>query len=142
MERTRLLMKENNLFATVYGGNVSASYLFRSFGSGWSLQQRLLSYNTTFNATNSLGANFTTPSFWGGTLLYSSGNNTQLIYSRYHNTSCLLIWMSDHFGDGWDTAVLTVRAPDLSNDTFHPHCDQVSDEVEWSRVEVISFTHH
>jgi hypothetical protein len=27
--------------------------------------------------------------------------------------------------DGWDTAVLTVRAPDLTNDTFHPHCDQV-----------------
>ncbi|RYY84684.1 hypothetical protein EON63_08715 [archaeon] len=43
----------------------------------------------------------------------------------YHNQSCLLLWMSDHFGDGWDTAVLTVRAPDLTNDTFHPHCDQV-----------------
>lgn len=44
----------------------------------------------------------------------------------YHNKSCLILWMSDHFGDGWDTAVLTVRAPDLTNDTFHPHCDQVS----------------
>jgi hypothetical protein len=32
--------------------------------------------------------------------------------------------MSDHFKDGWDTAVLTVIAPDQSNNTFAPHCDQ------------------
>ncbi len=34
--------------------------------------------------------------------------------------------MSDHFLDGWDTAVLTVRAPNTWNDTFHPHCHQVN----------------
>ena len=50
---------------------------------------------------------------------------TRQIRNQYDNRSCLQLWMSDHFLDGWDTAVLTVRAPDLTNDTFHPHCDQV-----------------
>jgi hypothetical protein len=36
-----------------------------------------------------------------------------------------VLWLSDHFLDGWDIAVLTVRAPDRTNDSFHPHCDQV-----------------
>jgi len=33
--------------------------------------------------------------------------------------------MSDHFLDGWDSSVLTVKAPDQSEDKFHPHCDQI-----------------
>jgi hypothetical protein len=64
------------------------------------------------------------PSIWGGNLIFR-GNSTAELYSRYHNGSCLLIWMSDHFKDGWDIAVLTVVAPDNTNDTYHPHCDQV-----------------
>ena len=60
-----------------------------------------------------------------GYLLSSGGDNTIQIRSKFQNNSCLQIWLSDHFLDGWDTAVLTIRAPDLSNDTFHPHCDQV-----------------
>merc|ERR1711998_385736 len=61
----------------------------------------------------------TEPMLWGGHML-SNYNGTALIHSRYHNGSCLLLWMSDHFTDGWDTAVLTVRAPDTTNNTFHP----------------------
>ena len=71
------------------------------------------------NATifNTLGAS-------GGNLLHGGHRNVQ-IRTEFQNESCLLIWLSDHFKDGWDRAVLTVRAPDLTNDTFHPHCDQV-----------------
>jgi hypothetical protein len=54
-----------------------------------------------------------------------TGDNTIDIYTQFHNGSCLNIWMSDHFKDGWDIAVLTVMAPDKTNNTFHPHCDQV-----------------
>lgn len=54
------------------------------------------------------------------------GVSTSLILTRFHNRSCLRIYMSDHFLDGWDRAVLTIRSPDNTNDTFHPHCDQVN----------------
>ena len=64
----------------------------------------------------------------GGNLLSGGLRNVQ-VRSQFHNGSCLVIWMSDHFKDGWDRAVLTVRAPDLTNDTFHPHCDQVEFSV-------------
>jgi hypothetical protein len=75
---------------------------------------------------------------WGSTMLFHSdttasagqfdggSDGEMVIYSQLHNESCLLFWMEDHFGDGWDTAVLSVRYElDGSNDTFHPHCDQV-----------------
>lgn len=69
---------------------------------------------------------FIHPGYYGGMMMFSSPEKHEIqILSRYHNRSCLLLWMSDHFGDGWDSAVLTVRAPDTSNDTFYPHCDQV-----------------
>lgn len=60
----------------------------------------------------------------GGNLLHGGHRNVQ-VRTEFNNGSCLVIWLSDHFKDGWDRAVLTVRAPDLTNDTFHPHCDQV-----------------
>jgi hypothetical protein len=57
--------------------------------------------------------------------LQHGGTNGMVLHTRFTKTSCLLIWMSDHYGDGWDTALLTVRAPDTSNDTFYPNCNQV-----------------
>merc|ERR1711907_351866 len=67
--------------------------------------------------------NMSNPQLWGSQLIYK-GEKSIDIYSQYNNRSCLLLWTSDHFGDGWDIAVLTVVAPDGSNDTFYPSCDQ------------------
>lgn len=119
-------MKDNTLIATTTGPNQVSSYVFKSFGDGWSLQQRLMASNETTDSGPDVTSvrNFTSPAVWGGTILHR-GESEKLIHSQFKNGSCLLIWMSDHFLDGWDTAVLTVRAPDTSNDTFHPHCDQV-----------------
>ena len=123
----------NTMVATAYGPNDTVAYVFKSFGNGWSLQAKLISWNSTeeppyYNNDPSQRKpnpkNFTNPTLWGGTLLFSAENEVQ-IRTQYRNHSCMVIWMSDHYRDGWDTAVLTVRAPDGSNDTFHPHCDQV-----------------
>lgn len=75
---------------------------------------------------NELRASLVSPSMWGGYLMHGAGPHGGVqIRSQYRNDSCLVLWMSDHFADGWDSAVLTVRAPDRTNDSFHPHCDQV-----------------
>lgn len=83
-------------------------------------------FDNTINYNDSYPpvSNFSNPTLWGDALIHTAQNDIQ-IRRRMRNDSCLLIWLSDHFLDGWDTAVLTVRAPDLTNDTFHPHCDQV-----------------
>ena len=146
MNSTKVKMfNTNNLVASVYGPNhVGYSYVFKSFGKGWSLQQAVKPVNVFTEVTGGPSEDFTGfvgsgtgpdaiayenstfehPEMHGG-MLFHKFRNTNLIHSRFHNGSCLLIWMSDHYLDGWDTLVLTVRAPDQSNDTFHPHCDQV-----------------
>eukprot|EP01038_Epipyxis_sp_PR26KG_P012234 gene12234-16390_t len=124
---------------------IKTSYIFKTYNNGWSLQQKLQTYNKSelydpyvnistinddliaaeiegFGQEPSI-INFTHPQLYGGYLLFGGSEEVQ-IRSQYQNNSCLRIWLSDHFLDGWDTAVLTVRAPDLTNDTFHPHCDQ------------------
>lgn len=130
--------KRNTIIATVSGPNISSAYVFKIFGNqsfeaGWSLHSRLLPYNTTLDGVTYDDdraevrpgiTNFSNPSIWGGSILFSAQNEVQ-IRTRLQNYSCLRIWMSDHFLDGWDTAVLTVVAPDQTNDTFAPHCDQV-----------------
>ena len=135
-----------NLIATTNGTmNTGSAYVFKTFGNGWSVQQKISPADAWDNTVGGAAYEFTgyegdpgssaqtaygqrgpitEPMMWGGHIL-SNYNGTALIHSRYHNGSCLLLWMSDHFGDGWDTAVLTVRAPDTTNDAFHPHCDQV-----------------
>lgn len=128
------------LLATSHGFNLSASYIFQSLTSStsWSQQSQLFSYNpendTSYypNPENSSDHSavrpalqyFSGPVLWGGTMIHRAKTELQM-RTPYHNGSCIQLWLSDHFEDGWDTAVLTVRAPDLSNDTFHPHCDQV-----------------
>lgn len=198
----------NTMLVTAPAPNISRTYIFRSFGSGWSLQQRLVpwsaqeytivtSVNSSTNVTTTstsiyqvknpykttdkflayeagtplgrieydLKRTFGQPALWGGYIMHNAGphgkHNCQTnafiykiiktvvvlvlagavvavavcviggvqIRSQFRNNSCLLLWMSDHYLDGWDTAVLTVRAPDTTNDTFHPHCDQVSTEL-------------
>eukprot|EP01033_Poteriospumella_lacustris_P005683 gene5683-4067_t len=130
--------QRNTIIATVSGPNISSAYVFKIFGNqsfdaGWSLHSRLLPYNATTDGETYNDdrvearpgiTNFSNPSIWGGSILFSAHNEVQ-IRTRLQNYSCLRIWMSDHFLDGWDTAVLTVVAPDQTNDTFAPHCDQV-----------------
>jgi hypothetical protein len=135
--------QRNTLVATAKGPNETVSYIFKTFGNGWSLQSQLKAYdpmtdNLLHNVTTDTyydpanptvrlppSTDFSNPTIWGGTLLTTNENEIQ-IRTQYRPDSCLRIWMSDHFLDGWDTAVLTVRAPDDTNNTFHPHCDQVS----------------
>lgn len=142
---TNVKIFDNSLVASVAGPALTENtYFFKTFGDGWSLQQKLTStnaftevnaswdsdysgYNGSANGTESLAyslGELQNPMLWGGHLIHKF-KDSNLIHSRVHNGSCLLIWMSDHFLDGWDSAVLTVRAPDTTNDTFHPHCDQV-----------------
>lgn len=40
----------------------------------------------------------------GGNLFYGSYGSVQ-IQSEFSNSSCLIIWLSDHFLDGWDTGL-------------------------------------
>lgn len=130
------------------GINSTTTYIFRNVNAGWSLQQKLRAFDDLSELPNPYNASdknlpynssvtlegiaydqrmkFGSPSLWGSYLMHGAGPNGGLqIRTQYRNNSCLRLWMSDHFLDGWDTAVLTVRAPDRSNDTFHPHCDQV-----------------
>lgn len=130
--------KYNTLLSTVQSPNISSAYVFKIFGNqsfepGWSLHSRLVPYNETTDGTTydddqrdvrPALTNFSTPTVWGGTVLFRAQNEVQ-IRTQFRNFSCLRIWMSDHYLDGWDTAVLTVVAPDQTNDTFAPHCDQV-----------------
>eukprot|EP01032_Pedospumella_encystans_P015428 gene15428-17646_t len=134
----------NNLIATLASTEQTNAYVFKSFDSTWSLQQKLQAFEPnaplndtslllpyTNNATleeirSDMNTSFSNAALFGGNLLFRAGDHGGVqIRSQFDDRSCLQLWMSDHFLDGWDTAVLTVRAPDLTNDTFHPHCDQV-----------------
>lgn len=120
-----------SLFVTMLSPTNHSEFVFQSVGwsstgyKTWSLQQ-ILQANIPFDANTSLGnERYRTPSQYGGSLFMGSNNRTVELLSKYHNGSCLLLWMSDHFGDSWDSLVLTVRAPDTTNDSFSPKCDQV-----------------
>ena len=116
---TNIHMRNNTLVSTTVGP-FNAAYVFRtSDGTRWSQLQRL----TNDNTANSMA--ISNPNIWGANM-FVTGKNSIDIYSQYYNGSCLMIWMSDHFKDGWDIAVLSVVAPDKSNNTYHPHCDQVN----------------
>lgn len=143
---TAKLFPEGSLVAVTDAINDAGNaYVFKRFAGGWTIQQKISPVNafdeieggsdqeyTGYTGTAGSAAQIAygaagpldTAILWGGTLL-THYEGTTLIHSRYHNGSCLLLWMSDHYLDGWDTAVLTIRAPDTTNDTFHPHCDQV-----------------
>ena len=149
----KLSMSTNNLYTTFYYKNSTKTYLFTRFNNFFWSQQQILSYpqelynetysNTTktFNSTSnstiittsiisknistSINNTLYTPNQYGSTLIFKNNNNELMIYSNQLDNNCFIIGMSDHFNDGWDIAVLTVRAPDMSNDTFSPHCNQI-----------------
>ncbi|RYY84685.1 hypothetical protein EON63_08720 [archaeon] len=60
------------------GPNISSTYIFKGFGSSWSLQSKLVSYNLTTGdgAESEVGyvrphiTNFTNPVQWGGSLFH------------------------------------------------------------------------
>lgn len=120
-----------SLFVTMLSPTNHSEFVFQPDGYSatgyktWSLQQ-ILQTNIPYQPNVSLGEErYRSPSQFGGTLFMASNNNTIELQSKYHNGSCLLLWLSDHFGDGWDSLVLTVRAPDTTNDSFSPKCNQV-----------------
>ena len=114
-------------YSVVYlyiGPDVSASYIFKTTdGSGsWTQYQRIVS---PINGNDGLPLlNLSTPTLNSGTLAFGGTENAMLM-TQFHETSCFRIYLSDQFLDGWDIAVLTVRAPDTTEDRFQPHCDQV-----------------
>jgi hypothetical protein len=69
--------------------------------------------------------NFSLPTLAKGSIIFG-GNENAIIITQTRNDSCLRLYLSDQFLDGWDIAVLTVRAPDTTVDTFFPHCNQVT----------------
>lgn len=120
----------DSLFATMLSSTNESEFVYMAGENAagyrvWSLQQILqanVPHDPSMINTTPVYGN---PSQFGSTLFMQSNNNTVEMLSKYHNGSCLLLWMSDHFGDGWDSLVLTVRAPDTTNDSFSPRCDQV-----------------
>ena len=121
----------DTLFVTMLSPTNHSEFVYQPTGwsttgyKTWSLQQ-ILQTNIPYDMNNSMGdERYRSPSQFGGTLFMGSNNNTVELLSKYHNGSCLLLWLSDHFGDSWDSLVLTVRAPDTTNDSFSPKCDQV-----------------
>lgn len=111
----------STLIGIAIGQNSTDQYVFKTAGNGFSLQQKLeAGYESHVD-----NLQFSRPNVAGGWMITTGARNELQLRSKYRNDSCLLFWLSDHFLDGWDTAVLTMRAPDITNDTFHPHCDQV-----------------
>lgn len=98
---------------------------FKNGKKKWSLQQILQTNIPFVDNSQNIKPRYRNPSQNGGTLFMASNNNTIEVLSNYHNGSCLLLWLSDHFGDSWDSLVLTVRAPDTTNNSFSPKCDQI-----------------
>ena len=119
----------DSLFITMLSPTNQSEFVFQDVGLSptgyptWSLKQILQANIQETNA--SVTKRYRNPAQYGGSLMMESNNNTVELLSQFHNGSCLLLWLSDHFGDGWDTLVLTVRAPDTTNDSFSPRCDQV-----------------
>ena len=119
----------SSLFVTMLSPTNQSEFVFQPVGlsstgyPSWSLKQIIQANVHEPNA--SVPKRFRSPAQYGGSLAMASNNKTVELLSQFHNGSCLLLWLSDHFGDGWDTLVLTVRAPDTSNDSFSPMCSQV-----------------
>ena len=125
--QTTVHLRHDTLVATMHtpdGNETNFVYTLPEYhssehaGPGWSQQQVLTSEGNTD------GKQMSNPQLWGSSMLFR-GNHSIDMYTQYYPDSCLLLWASDHFGDGWDKAVLTVVAPDGSNDTFHPSCNQI-----------------
>jgi len=126
-----------DLLTSHYGPAASVSYTFKHYDLAdgtvrWSMQARLEVDENT-NPVDKLV--FQKQGVWGGYMLHKSQSTNPTasptkkvavtMRTQLHSRSCLILWLSDHILDGWDNAVLTVRAPDFTNDTFYPDCNQI-----------------
>jgi hypothetical protein len=65
----------------------------------------------------------------GNAFVAQTGGASTYYYQRTNRWECVLIKISDHFGDGWETAELTVETPDgvqtkLGDiDNYEARCD-------------------
>ena len=110
------------LLVAAYGTNSNAgnAYIFTSStGRTFSLQQSLV--DPVYSGPN----NYFGPNniLYGTTAFIADTNQNVYTYSSDGNWSCLIVSLSDQFGDGWDTARLLITAPDGSSDTYAPYCD-------------------
>lgn len=134
---TEVSSNNGDLMANMYGPAASVSYMLKHYDLTdgtvrWSMQARL-TVDENPNPADKLI--FSSQNVWGGNMIHKSRKrdptssptaiNEVSIRTQLHNGSCLILWLSDHMTDGWDTAVLSVRAPDSTNDTFYPGCNQV-----------------
>jgi hypothetical protein len=110
---TSLFTNQDTLIANLYGPGIGYSYIFRpSLAGTWSLQQVISGLD--------VGAQVFFPVVQGGMLLHGASGGKVVQHTRFQNGSCILIYLTDHFLDGWDTAILTVLAPYQTKDSFNP----------------------
>eukprot|EP01042_Synura_sphagnicola_P002789 gene2789-3400_t len=104
---------------TIFGSTASSAgnvYVTTLVGTSFSQQQIL---------TDPFGAALypTVRSAYGSMVTISDGQGPEaFFFSAQTNWSCLILSLGDQFGDGWDTAKLTVVAPDGSSDQYAPSC--------------------
>jgi len=110
------LSLDGDRLAVTSGGTAKPIYVYeRSSATGkWSVQQSITEAGT---AT-------TYPFLRGSDLLVIKNASTVKLWDQYRGTAdCLTLQVEDDFGDGWDTARLTVTAPGGRKEYFHSRCD-------------------
>jgi hypothetical protein len=115
---TSIAIDRNHLLVSSVGTS-SDTFLFRreEQSGKWSQQQVLTSSFTPTGVSIAGGAL---------ALSYTSSSPAAKIFSNQGNWDCLMIYLEDHFGDGWDTAEFIVATPDGTHDYFSPACDDVN----------------
>jgi len=92
-------------------------FVFAFDGSLWTNQQ-VLSAPPSYG----IGQHFSNPHIHGVNAFASDDLWHGFHFSAETNWSCLVISVSDHFGDGWGQAKLVVSAPDGTRDSYAPYC--------------------
>mmetsp|Transcript_4382 Transcript_4382/g.4384 ORF Transcript_4382/g.4384 Transcript_4382/m.4384 type:complete len:932 (-) Transcript_4382:145-2940(-) len=94
------------------GDNAASGYIFQRDASvgKWSLQQSL-----------ALATGLTTVAKDGQIL--SATASTISLYDEFQTSHCVVLFLGDHFGDGWDVAQLVVTKPDGSKDYLANKCE-------------------
>lgn len=135
--KTVIYSNQQELITNVYYNDYTKAFYFKSNGPGqWSFLSSFIAYNVESEtnsyydeATNTYQIRPSIRQFFnhrkvGGHILSTHGDQVQ-IRSQLTYGSCLIIYLTDHFNDGWSGAVLTIRSPDGRNDTFAPGCNPV-----------------
>mmetsp|Transcript_1143 Transcript_1143/g.1850 ORF Transcript_1143/g.1850 Transcript_1143/m.1850 type:complete len:941 (+) Transcript_1143:67-2889(+) len=78
----------------------------------WSLQQTI-----SVDGTELYGVDL------NGATILTSTDDAYKFYTEASSWDCLIVSIEDHFGDGWDTAQLTVDVPGGEKDYFGVRCD-------------------